>query len=158
MAAFTAGSRLTAAQLEALRSPYRAVVTRSSSQAITTATVTPISFTAEEVDQGGLIAVTSTTITLNVAGTWLMVGGLVYAANATGVRACLIEINGIGNYQDGSTSLPAVGSAADVCRMTASIIRVCAAGDTATLSAYQTSGGNLNVTSARFAVHLLAAA
>lgn len=152
MPTFPAGSRLIAEKLD----PSRVVATRVTTQSIANSSVTPVSFTGEEIDVGGLFTPTSTDIVVNVAGTWMTAGGLVYAANATGIRACLAQVNSV--HQDGSSSLPAVGSAADFARMVAAFMKELAVSDVLRLSAFQTSGGALNVNSARLGTYLIARA
>jgi hypothetical protein len=125
------------------------VVTRAASQSIPNNTATLMSFTAEVIDAGGWIAVTSTTVTVPAGAipagyTTIAVDcriSATFATNATGYRRATLLKNGT----------PVVGPVVDagsgqVTVVSESCITTAVAGDTFTVEVQQTSGGSLNVT------------
>ncbi len=161
---FTAGTTGTAADVNILGDDIKylkaqtdqavlsgCVVTRAASQSIPNNTATLISFTAEVIDAGGWIAVTSTTVTVPAGAipagyTTIAVDcrmDATFATNATGYRRASIMKNGaqiLGPVVDAGSGQVTV--------VIGSTITTAVAGDTFTLEVQQTSGGSLNVTGA----------
>lgn len=124
---------------------------RVTTQSIPNNTATPISFTVETFDQGGWIAVTSTTFTVPagaIPSGYTTVAldvrvGVNFAANATGYRKATVTQNGspvLAPQVDASTT--------SVNNVNESTILTAVAGDTFQVEAYQNSGGALNIGSA----------
>jgi len=139
----------------ALGTTFSAVqIRRAANQSITTATETAISFDTENLDFGGWWS-SGTTITVPAGAIptgyttvgILMMATLKFATNATGIRKIILQKNGTE-----INSLQASGLASDVTIVQMTDLTTVAAADTLTLLAYQTSGGNLNVTEARYSV------
>ena len=127
---------------------------RAANQSITNATETPISFDTENLDFGGWYSSGTNVVTpagaipsgYTTVGV-LLVGSIKYATNATGQRKVILQKNGTE-----INSLIASGLSGDVTIVQMTEITTVASGDTLTLLAYQSSGGSLNVTEARYSV------
>lgn len=99
-----------------------------------------LSFDTEVVDTDSMFAATSTTITIQTAGIYLVAGSATIALNATGIRALYLEINGaVVSEFDASGS-----GSVNFTPGTLSVVKSLAASDTVKLRAYQNSGGALN--------------
>jgi hypothetical protein len=129
-------------------------VSRGSNQSIADTTYADISFTTEDLDYGGWWS-SGTTITVPAGAipagfttiAVLILGALRYASNGTGTRRIRVSKNGSEIETWAVSALS--GETTD---LTLSTVTTVAAGDTITLSAYQTSGGSLNVSSAHITV------
>jgi hypothetical protein len=131
-----------------LYSPPSCRVYRTTSQSLTTATVTAITFDAERWDTDSMHSTVSGTdrITIVTAGAYLVIGQTQYAPNATGVRETSLRLGGTGTVLD-RRSDPSV-SASLACVIGVGTTTRRNAGDYLQLECYQTSGGALNVEAA----------
>lgn len=124
----------------------RARVYNSGNQAITTATVTAITFDSERVDVGSCHSTSSNTSRLTVPtgeGGWYDIGGNVqFEANATGYRSAIIRLNGTTRLAE--VTYPVV-SAGDPPSLVVSCKYQLAAADYVELCVAHSRGSNLNV-------------
>lgn len=131
-----------------LANPPICIVSRSTNQSATTATITPVAFDAEQVDTDTMHStVTNTTrITFTTAGVYVLTGNVSWASNATGFRGLFIYRAG-GAYPIGNriASEWRTANNGDVTEMTVSRTYKFAAADFVELVGYQTSGGALNM-------------
>lgn len=159
----SAGAALAAADLNIIRDDLNYLKDRSdalifsgvrvdrnaSNQSIPDSTWTAVSFTRELIDQGGWIAVTSTTITVPSGAiptgyTTVVIDADMYAtfaANTTGIRKARVLRNGSMFVQNGFSA-----ASADTTDLVGSMWTSAAATDTITMEVYQSSGGSLNLT------------
>lgn len=123
--------------------PPMCQVKRTTTQAITTASVTDVLFNAETFDTDDMHSTTSNTdrITVNTAGVYIVTGNLQMAGNATGVRGIYIRKNGSTFARFFVTAVDAL----NLPGLSASAVITASAGDYFTCSVYQNSGGNLDV-------------
>jgi hypothetical protein len=117
---------------------------RSTAQSIATSTLTLINFDQEAFDPNNLHdnVVNNTRITARVAGVYLIIANIEFAANAVGRRVVQIyknSIDVIGNFQLSTTH----GTQSD--RIITSCIALMAANDFVQCRVFQDSGGALNV-------------
>lgn len=128
-----------------LVSPDYCVAERVASQSISNGTWTQISFDTQREDSNGLFAPTSTTITIQTTGTYLVWFRMAWAANTTGSRFHRIEPGSsnpgvVGRY----SALPSSSdSASGVARGITHALYDLDAADTITFYVYQNSGGAL---------------
>lgn len=149
---FTAGSVLTAAQLNVASTainnlvvPPACRVTRTTAQTITTSTWSFISFTSMTFDTDGMTAVTDTKVTVQTAGLYLISAYCDFGATATGNRYVRIEKNAATSSNGtGLAQNTTAGIATNALGQTVTTIASLSASDTVHLSVYQTSGGNTN--------------
>jgi hypothetical protein len=95
-------------------------------------------------DTDGFFSVGSPTILTvpaNLGGLYQVQGGVIFNANATGVRALFVYVNGSIAYQFANNTSPDAG---DKISLTGVVDLKLNAADTVGLFAYQTSGGSLN--------------
>ena len=121
-------------------------VRNSANISISTATTTALTFDTERVDVGAMHSTASNTsrITITDPG-WYEVGGSFrFAANATGFRALIIRANGTTIIDQ----LMVPAAAGEDMFLSSSTQYQFVADDYIELCAYQSSGGNLNVTQA----------
>lgn len=116
---------------------------RTDALTLTTATDTTVTWQADDADGYGFWdAGSPTVLTCKVPGRYMAVGDARFAANATGVRAASIELNGstvVGRVRAAATS-------ADPAQITVtSQAFTMALDDTIVLKVEQTSGGNLDL-------------
>lgn len=120
-------------------------VTRTTNQSITNAAYNSISWDSEIFDTDSMFAPTSTNITINSAGLYLLTVQMSYASNATGVRITLLEKNataaGNGTFLCRDIRGAVNGDATFLTMTTQARL---AASDTIRLTVYQSSGGALN--------------
>lgn len=129
-------------------------VRRAASQAITTATETAISFDTENLDFGGWWS-SGTTVTVPAGAIpsgyttigILLLGSVKWASNGTGSRRIILQKNG---SEINRLSLSGISGEVTINQIME--LTTVAAGDTLLLVCEQTSGGNLNVTEARYSV------
>lgn len=155
VSAVTSGSIATAAQFNALKAAIdfwaltpRCYAYGSATQSLTTATYTMLTLGAEVFDivQSGDTAMhdnatNSSRITIRTPGKYALTGQISYAANATGVRKCLIVKNGATVLAE--AGIPAIsGGMTSVVGAGPAIVPL-AAGDFVELQAFQSSGGAL---------------
>ena len=141
---------------------YGCVLQRTADQTITTATDTAITFPAgsvtEELDTDGFHSTASNTarVTIPAGGDgWYDVGGTVlFATDATGIRALWVEKNGTAGAGTSVAATRVSGESTAAVAITASGIVLLAAGDYVALGVLQTSGGNLAATAASYAPRL----
>lgn len=120
---------------------------RSSSQAITTATVTNVQFNAEDFDTDTFHDNTTNpdriTIPVGKAGKYSVSYGIQFANNATGLRSTKITVNGNdGPYASMRSHTPASG---DQHSHNGTCIIDLSEGDIVRVTAYHTVGSDLNV-------------
>lgn len=119
-----------------------AIMLRSANQSIGSGGVgTAIQFDTEELNNFGMwISTAATDIVIPYNGVYNLFGNVVFAAGATGVRSCVIQVNGVivAESKAGATNSSDPRSA--------STSRLLVLGDVVTLVAYHTQGSNLNVT------------
>lgn len=122
----------------------------STAQSLTSGTATALNFDSETFDTAGFHDTVTNpsrfTIPAGAAGTYVVVGGVGFAANATGTRAARIHVNGV---VGAITSVEADRTAGLPTRLTVSDVLVLAAGDYVELAGYQLSGGALNTETVR---------
>lgn len=118
-------------------------VQRAATQSIANNTFTAVTFGTEEYDSGSYHDTSTNTsrLTVPVAGKYLITGSIEYAANATGVRAAGIRMDG--STYIASQSTASLGSVLAT-TVNVSVVRDLAANAYVELMAYQTSGGALN--------------
>lgn len=112
-----------------------------SAQSIPTATWTSITPLSEISDPAGAFTVSGSQVTPTVAGYYLMIGGITFDANTTGVRQCRALKIGARNFPQ-QTSDSAISTAWSVLSVGIDLFN--GSTDYCELQAYQTSGGNLN--------------
>lgn len=124
--------------------PPVCIAARVAVLSLTTATLTNIPFDTEIADTLNMFAPTSTAITIQDAGIYLVLGWCHIASNSTGMRS--LEL-----YQNGAPVIDESGNAPSTfdARFSLSQLFVCSPGDSFGLVVYQNSGGNLNLTGAR---------
>ncbi|MFF1284309.1 hypothetical protein ACFVY4_26655 [Streptomyces sp. NPDC058299] len=121
---------------------------QATAQSLANNTWTNVTLDTEEYDSdnGHSTTVSSSRYTVQVAGTYLIVGSIGIVANATGNRGLRITVNG--NAINGSfvkTGSPdSTGSAG----LVTAASHVCAVGDYIEIQAHQTSGSALNTNAA----------
>ena len=103
--------------------------------------VTAVTFDTEEFDNDGCFTASSTNVTVKTAGVYSISATCSFAINATGVRFMDVLVNG--TKVNGAYSFTA--GAGNPTTLTATCLRLCAVNDIVTMTAYQTSGGALNV-------------
>lgn len=126
----------------------RCSVYNNATQSIPDATLTALTFNAEDYDQGGMHSTSSNTSRVTIPsshnGIYLMTGQIVFASNGTGVRTGAFYKNGSLLYTNEQiTAISGAVTIVNVCAM-ASL----AVADYIELFGYQNSGGALNVGSA----------
>lgn len=143
------GDAISGAAFDRADNPNACVAVRTAVQVITTGGGGQlISFDTEEFDNSNMFTPTSTNITIQSDGLYLVAFYLEFAANATGIRAADIIVNGTG--ETGITI--SLASAALTTRMTATNTFLLAPSDVLTFLAFQNSGGSINAIAARAAV------
>lgn len=151
-----AGHVVTAAEMATLmsaimyaRDPGATLVRRSTGKTITTTTFTDIDFDTEAGDNDAQFAPTSATITLANSGWYLITGGGVWDANATGTRSVFLLRAGFQMATDEKfANTGASNSTAHAC----AVIVTANAGDTVGLNVFQSSGANRTFSSAHLSV------
>lgn len=122
--------------------PPACIVTRLAVQSLTTGLAAQISFDTLNVDTASIF---STAVNLlPPAGIYQISGWVDIAANATGIRVLELTQNG-SIVLSSATSAPSAGDG----RLNLSGLFLVVDGDAFSLQAFQSSGGNLNVTAAR---------
>lgn len=141
-------------QIDALTTPRACVARRNAAQSITSGgSPTSVSLDTEVYDSASMFAPTSTDITLNAAGLWVVQLGGTWAVNGTGERMVLGFING--TELDGGGTTSSTSSAANTFRQAASFLYYTAATtDVLTMRVFQTSGAGLNFTGRASAILL----
>jgi hypothetical protein len=130
-----------------LKDERHADLTRATTQSITTATITYLSWTVETVDTHGFIAVPGSAITIPAGhgGVYSISAFARFAANVTGLRNLFIEIDGV---QVAEHRLEANSISAQQTSMPVSLAaKRLAAGAVIKVGVYQNSGGSLNIES-----------
>lgn len=124
-------------------------VYNSTAFSVANTTFTAITFNSERYDIGACHSTSSNTSRLTVpsggGGVYIIGGCASFAANATGIRQLSIRVNGTTDiWAVSDTSVTASGAA----NLALTTDYRLAAGDYVELVAYQSSGGNLNVSNA----------
>jgi hypothetical protein len=121
----------------------------NTTQSLTNLAWTWVEFNSEDFDTGGMhdTAVNNDRVTIPAggAGLYLIVGKVWFAANATGVRALNVVLNGNNSVMQLGFA-PAPGSDSTSCPI--ALLWPLSAGDYISVQAYQASGGALNIGSA----------
>lgn len=121
----------------------------SSNGTIANSTVTTFGFDGPSLT-GGMTCASNATFTVPIAGRYLVAFAAVFAQNGTGARVAWVLKNGATRViEDDQT-----GSSVAASVMKGSRVLDLAAGDTLALQVYQTSGGNLDITSSPTAPYL----
>lgn len=119
----------------------------SANQSIATATNTSLALNSERYDVGACHSTITNnsrmTIPSGGGGVYHIGGCVVFAANATGIRAVWIQMNGATRISEQD----APSLSANTCSLQVSCDYKLAAGDYVELQVYQSSGGLLSVTS-----------
>lgn len=113
--------------------------TRSTAQAVTTATSSAIDF-ATSAQHTGDVSYSGGVFTIGTTGTYAIVVTLIFSASAAGRREVRILING-SVYKFTAHAASPSGESAVTCTM----VKLLGATTTVTIHAYQDSGGTLNV-------------
>lgn len=123
----------------------RARVYNSAAQSIANSTTVALTFNSERFDIGGCHSISSNTSRLTVPtaqdGSFLIGGGVSFAANASGLRQLLIRLNGSTVIAQSALNNNGAGSGTEFPITT---FYQLAAGDYVELCAFQNSGGALN--------------
>lgn len=127
--------------------PPGAVARRQTNQSIASGAATAVSFDAELFDNSNMFTPTSTDINIVDTGLYDAKGWVDLDANTTGIRQLEIFQNGSSVWKDARSAQSALTG-----RMSIAGLLVCTAGDVIQFWVYQSSGGALNVTAARFGV------
>ncbi len=129
-----------------LENPPVASLFQITPQSVTGSGETPISLDGSLLDTyGGHSTVTNNTrYTFQVAGIYLIGGGVAWSANATGVRAASLRLNGSSDLRGSQAILPTItvgGINTNV--PTVTVMSQVSVGDYVELMGTQTSGGTL---------------
>lgn len=131
-----------------LASPPIAQYTQTSVQALTTSTMTSVTWPTPTYDSyGGYAAGTPTRYTPTAAGWYLAIGNVAFATNATGSRDVQIAKNGavaVNHVSSAASPTAGFNSAVGI----TSLIQCNGTTDYFELQADQASGGNLNTVAA----------
>lgn len=122
--------------------PPACIVTRIATQSLTTGLAGQISFDTTIFDNSSIVA--TPVNLLPPAGVYQISGWVTIAANATGIRVLELTQNG-SIVLSSATSAPSAGEG----RLSISNLFLVVDGDAFSMQAFQSSGGNLNVTAAR---------
>lgn len=137
------GDVITGAAFDRADNPNSCIALRSAAQTITTGGGGQlISFDAEEFDNSTMFTPTSTNITIQADGLYLVTCYVEWATNATNQRSCDILINAV----VGSGVTSTLGTATITNRMTATNQFLLAASDVITCICFQNSGSSINIT------------
>lgn len=143
---FVGYNTLTAAQLNDCFDPPRCRVTNSADISINNTTATALTFNTETHDDGGMHSTTSNTSRVTVPsggdGWYVITGNVEFKNNATGQRAIAILLNGTSNI---ATQRAVSASSSTNTQLSVATQYPLAAGDYIELTAYQSSGGALDV-------------
>ena len=124
--------------------PPMVVIRRAASQSIANNSVVSVSFDTEDVDTDNCFTATSTNITIQTAGVYLLIGTVLFDTNASGGREVGFVKNGTTINASGgamvSAGIPNVGFSFS---LTSSGITSLQAADVITLYAYQSCGSAL---------------
>jgi hypothetical protein len=130
--------------------PPGALARRQTNQSIASGAATAVSFDAELFDNttgSTMFVPTSTDITVPDSGLYIAAGWVDLDANSTGIRQLEIFQNASSVWKDARSAQSALTG-----RISITGFLVCTAGDVIEMWVYQSSGGALNVTAARFGV------
>jgi hypothetical protein len=120
----------------------------STTQSISTATLTAVVFDSEEFDTSSIhstaVNTSRFTVPAGKSGKWQFTGNLVWAPNATGQRQALWTVNGVAQR---GTSIMVVPSVTTLYQNAPTVTLNLSVGDYVQLFVYQDSGGNLNLNS-----------
>ena len=139
----------TATNVSNLIVPPSLVISRVANQSVANTAWTFTSFDTKTTDTDGMAASipSDTKVTVQTAGLYQITSWVSFAANATGVRALILEKNAAS--ASSGTRIAAVANAAIATydqAQTLSMIANLAVSDTLHLSVFQTSGGAVNTT------------
>jgi hypothetical protein len=149
---WVAGELITAAMMNthvrdnfvALDSPPAARVYHSSGQVITTSTETALNFDSERFDTDTIHdnATANTRLTCRTAGRYMITTSIGWDANATGIRYCLLRLNGTTYI---ARDVATLGHATVNTTHTLAAPYDLAVNDYVEVAVMQTSGGNLGI-------------
>lgn len=154
---YNSGDILTAAALQQANSnfeflidPPACSVYNSTNQTTTTATVPALAADSEHFDNDSMHSTSSSNsrITVQTPGRYLFIGRVAYVANSTGWRFIEFLVNGTGLHRLTNSRPEPTGTLST--NLSGSATLVLAAGDYVELRAYQSSGGNLDVSLKEF--------
>jgi len=143
---FTSGAVLTAAQMNGIgtnvnnyRVPPICIARRNAAQSIANNTETSVSFDTEDVDTDGMFAPTSTNITIQTDGVYLLTGVVRLAATVDGLLVCRIKVGGT-TYAEQRFQVSGGANLLDT--MTLSVARSLVATNVCTMTILQNNGGS----------------
>jgi len=117
-------------------------VFRNAGLSLVNNTLTAISWDSESFDPGGLHSGSSSQVTLNTVGYWLVMAAVGFQADATGYR----QVSIIPNAVSGASSIQsATGATSDTYVPLSVIVQATAVTDYYEVKVKQTSGGNLAI-------------
>lgn len=116
----------------------------SAAPSISNASLTTVTFATKSFDSHN--AMSGSTYTFPVSGTFVVGGALGYATNGTGGRALYITVTGLSSGQYTLFQWPSTDSAGDSAVVSGQILLKVNAGDTVVMQAFQRSGGSLALT------------
>lgn len=156
VATFTAGSVLTAAQLNVaggavnnLVVPAAVSTANTGGQSITNAAWAFISFDGEGYDTDGMITPTSTTVTVNTAGIYVISASVSWPGNPTGQRICAIARNAASAGTGALVEVYQQATGALETKQSLSYIANLDVSDTIKLAVFQNSSATLNTVTGR---------
>lgn len=122
-------------------------ISRAAVQSIPNATLTEVAWTSESFDNAGLHSLVTNTgrVTTTVAGKYLLMVTVNFAANATGFRDLVLNVSG-----SQALSMETAPSASAATGMQLNGLVSVTAGQYFTVSVYQNSGGALDLSSCWF--------
>ena len=127
---------------------YACRVTNSADQSVANNTNTALTFDTERFDTAALHSTSSNTSRITVptggAGKWMIGGHIAFAGNTTGARYVGLRVNGTDYIAFQEAITTAATTTLGLCSV--ATLYALADGDYVELIAFQTSGGNLNVT------------
>lgn len=163
---FTAGSVLTAAQMNVaggavnnLVVPAAARVTRTTTQSVANSTLAALNFNSTVFDTDSMVGATTTYVTVNTPGLYIVTAEVGWGAVIAGGRGIFLSVNptlsGSGDSTTitastriGSTFLTGVGSTTTQTSISVSSVYNFSAGDRLAVGLLQVSGGTLSTDNA----------
>ena len=141
-----AGSRLRMASQNRFRFlNSMARLTKSAAQTITTTSPTVVTWDGTSFDTDSLFVDVDDTVTVQIAGKYLIVANIRWAANTTGFRVTSIESNASGSFVEEAASVYAQNTGSGDAGGQALAILNLAAGDKIRLIGYHTVGSDLDI-------------
>lgn len=135
--------------LLAVKNPACAIGTRATNQSVPTGTFTDITLPTEEFDNAVMFTAGTAIITVPVTAVYDIEGSANWAANGTGTRSLIVQVDGAGVTAAGDERTPSASAAT---RQGFAIKKLLTAGQQVKMQGFQSSGGALNITEARLSV------